>query len=50
MKRLTEELLGGALLLDDFNETRSELLDGRDVAGKHTHITRFSRDVDLGPV
>ena len=46
----TEVLLGGATLLNNLNETRLQLLDGGNVVGKDTHLTRLSGDVDLDTV
>ena len=46
----TEVLLGGAALLEDFDETGLELLDGGNVVGEDTHLTGGGGDVDLGPV
>lgn len=46
----TEELLAGTALLHDLNETGLELLDGGDVVGENTHLTRLSGDVDLDTV
>lgn len=46
----TEELLGAAALLNNLNNTRLELLNGRNMVGQDTHLTRSSRDVDLNDV
>lgn len=45
--RFTEELLGGGGL-DDLDDSGTELLDGGNVAGEDTHISRDGGDVDLG--
>lgn len=41
----TEELLGSTGRLDDLDETGSESLDGGNVVGEDTHVTRSSGDV-----
>lgn len=46
----TEELLAGAALLHNLNETGLKLLNGGNVVGKDTHLTRFGGDVDLDTV
>ena len=46
----TEEALGATALFDDLEETGPELLDGRDMVGKNTHVTRGGGDVDLDAV
>lgn len=43
----TEKLFAGAVVLDDLNETRLQLLDRRDVVRKDTHFTRLGWKVDL---
>lgn len=43
----TEELLAGAALLHNLNETGLELLNGGNVVGEDTHLTGLSGDVDL---
>lgn len=45
-----EILLASTRLFDDVDNTWSELLDGRDVVGEDTHVSRLSRDVDLDNV
>lgn len=45
-----EEGLGATALLDDLDDTRLKLLNGRNVVGKYTHFTRLSRKVDLDDV
>ena len=42
-----EELLVAAGLLDDLDQTRLQLLDGRNVIGEDTHITGLGGKVDL---
>lgn len=46
----TEELLGAATLLNNFDNTRLELLDRWDVVCEDTHLARFRGDVDLDDV
>jgi hypothetical protein len=46
----TEELLAGAGLLNDLNETRLELLDGGNVVGEDTHLTGLGGNVHLNAV
>ena len=48
--RRTEELLAAGGLLDNLNETGSQLLDGGDVAGEDTHVTSLGGNVDLNAV
>ena len=43
----TEELLASTTLLDDLHKPRFQLLNGRHVVGKDTHVSRLSRYVDL---
>ena len=43
----TEELLAPTTLLNDINKPRLQLLNGRYVVGKDTHVSRLSRYVDL---
>jgi len=43
----TEELLAATRLLDNLNKTGLKLLNGRNVAGKDTHVSRFCGNVDL---
>ena len=43
----TEELLAPTTLLNDLNKPRLQLLNGRYVVGKDTHVSRLSRYVDL---
>ncbi len=43
----TEELLAAAALLDNFDQTRLQLLDRRNVVGQDAHLTGLGRDVDL---
>ena len=50
MARRTEELLGGAVLLNDLDNARLELLNGGHVVGENTHLTRLGGDVDLDDV
>jgi hypothetical protein len=45
--RLTKVLLGGGSVLQNFNDTGLELLDGGNVLGEDTHITRGGSQVDL---
>ena len=45
-----EELLGGALLLDDLDQSWLELLDGWDVVGEDTHLAGIGSDVDLDDI
>ncbi len=45
----TEELFAPSCLLDDFDQARLQLLDGRDVVGKHAHLARLPWYVDLHP-
>ena len=45
--RRTEELLAPTTLFNDLNQARLQLLNGRDVVGKNTHLPRFSGYVDL---
>lgn len=45
----TEELLGTALL-DDLDDAGLELLNGGNVVGEDTHLTRLGGDVDLDDV
>ena len=46
----TEELLASAAFLQNLNETGLELLDGGDVVGEDTHLTRLGWDVDLDTI
>lgn len=46
----TDEGLGATALLDDLDDTRLKLLNGRDVVGKYTHFTRLGGKVDLDDV
>jgi hypothetical protein len=46
----TEVLLGGAVLLENLNETGLQLLNGGNVVGKDTHLTGGGGEVDLGTV
>lgn len=46
----TEERLGAAVLLDDLDDTGLELLNGGNVVGEDTHLTRLGGDVDLDDV
>jgi hypothetical protein len=46
----TEVLLGGAALLEDFDETGLELFDRGNVVGEDTHLTGGGGNVDLGTV
>lgn len=43
----TEELFASTTLLNDLHKPRFQLLNGRHVVGKDTHISRLSRYVDL---
>lgn len=43
----TEESLAGAAVLDDLDHAGLQLLNGRDVVGQDTHISRLGGDVDL---
>jgi len=47
MSKRTEELLAATSLLDDLDKTRLELLDGRDMVGQDTHLTRLGWDIHL---
>ena len=42
-----EELLAAALLFNNLDQTRLQLLDGGDVVGQDTHVTGFRGQVDL---
>lgn len=46
----TEELFRTSALLNHLNNTRLELLNGRNVVGQDTHFTRLGGDVDLNNV
>lgn len=46
----TEELLGGAALLNHLDDTRLQLLDRGNVLGKDTHLARLSGEVDLDDI
>lgn len=46
----TEELLAATALLNDLNKTWLKLLDGRNVAGKNTHLSGLGWDVHLHAV
>lgn len=46
----TEELLAGAALLQNLDETGLELLNGGNVVGEDTHLTRLGGEVDLDTV
>ncbi len=46
----TEELLGGAALLDNLNEAGLQLLNRGDVVGENTHLTGLGRNVDLDDI
>lgn len=46
----TEELLASSSLLNDLDEAGTELLDGRNVLGEHTHLSGLGWDVDLDTV
>lgn len=50
MGERTEELLDTAVLLNNLNDTRLQLLNGRNVVGEDTHHTSSSGDVDLDAV
>lgn len=43
----TEESLAGAAVLDNLDHAGLQLLNGRDVVGQDTHISRLGGDVDL---
>lgn len=43
----TKELLGDFSGLDNFNDTRVQLFNSRNVVGEDTHVTRGSSQVDL---
>lgn len=43
----TEELLGLTTLLDDLDETGSQLFDAGNVAREDTHVTGLGGNVDL---
>ena len=45
----TEELLGAGLL-DDLDDAGLDLLDGGNVVGEDTHLTRLGGDVDLDDI
>lgn len=46
----TEELLAVTTVLDDLNQTRLELLDGRNVVGEDTHLSGLGGDVNLNNI
>jgi hypothetical protein len=46
----TEELLAVAALLDDLDQTGLQLLNGRDVVGEDTHLSRLGGEVDLDDI
>lgn len=46
----TEELLAATALLNNLNESRLQLLNGRDVVCKNTHLAGFGGDVDLDDI
>jgi hypothetical protein len=43
----TEELFASTTLLNNLNESRLQLLDGRNVVCEHTHFAGFRREIDL---
>jgi hypothetical protein len=45
-----EELLRASGLLDNLNQTRLQLLNGRNVVGEDTHLSRLGGDVDLDDI
>lgn len=46
----TEELLSAATFLNDLDQTGFQLLDGRNMVRKNTHLARLSGNVDLNDV
>lgn len=46
----TEELLAVAALLDDLDQTGLQLLNGGDVVGEDTHLSRLGGEVDLDDI
>jgi hypothetical protein len=46
----TEELFASTTLLDYFNESRLQLLDGRNMICEHTHLAGLRGEVDLDDV
>lgn len=50
LDRHTEELLATTALLDDLDESGLQLLNGRYVVGKDTHLSGLSGDVDLDDI
>jgi hypothetical protein len=46
----TEELFAAAALLNNLDESRLQLLDGRNMVCKNTHFTGFSGNVDLDDI
>ncbi len=48
--RRTEELLAATALLNDLDQTGLQLLDRGDVVGEDTHLSGFSREVDLNDI
>jgi hypothetical protein len=43
-------LFAAAALLNNLDESRLQLLDGRNMVCKNTHFTGFSGDVDLDDI
>ncbi len=48
--RRTEELLAASALLNDFDKTGLQLLDGGNVVGEDTHLSGLGGDVDLDDI
>lgn len=46
----TEVLLAAAALLDDLDQTGLQLLDGGNVVGEDTHVSRLGGQVDLDDI
>lgn len=46
----TEVLLAATALLDDLNQTGLQLLDGGDVVGEDTHVSRLGGQIDLDDI
>lgn len=47
MSSHTEVLFATTRLFNNLNESRLQLLDGRDVVGKDTHLAGFGWEIDL---
>lgn len=46
----TEVLLVATALLNDLDQTRLQLLNGRDVVGENTHVSGLGGQVDLDDI